>query len=147
MRSRQIEYQITCQLVDYMRARYPAVVRDKHFFPFPAGEFRAKATAARIKRVGGIAGVPDYLLTVPSGKYSMLWMEIKTATGTVSREQKAFLRSHRSGGHFAVVCFGIEECIDVVDAWMMGKTASIEWMMKSDSKSSRNKAYKEREGV
>ena len=57
----------------------------KGMFAIPNGGYRAKATAARMKRTGTRAGVPDIFLPVSNGREHGLFIEMKRRKGgTVS---------------------------------------------------------------
>lgn len=53
----------------------------KGMFAIPNGDYRAKATAARMKRTGTRAGVPDIFLPVSNGREHGLFIEMKRAEG------------------------------------------------------------------
>ena len=142
--SKQMEYRIACALCDYVARQYPQHVRDKNFFAIENGGHRNKITAGRLKRSGVTPGVSDYCITTPCGAYSVLWMELKAETGKLSPDQLAFLRNHRSGGHLAVVAYGFDEARAIIDAWMSGDVDGVSWYARTDKKSERNAANKER---
>ena len=142
--SKQLEYRIACAICDYVAARYPQHVRDKRFFAIENGGHRNKVTAGRLKRAGVTPGVSDYCITTPCGPYSTLWLELKHEKGKLSPDQKTFLRSHRSDGHLAVVAYGYDEAKSIIDAWLMGDSLEVEFYARSDTKSQRNRAIKER---
>ena len=141
---RQQEYRIACAICDYVARQYPQHVRDKRFFAIENGGHRNKVTAGRLKRAGVTPGVSDYCITTPCGPYSTLWIELKHEGGKLSPDQKIFLRAHRSDGHLAVAAYGFDEAKAIIDAWMCGDSMEVEWYARSDTKSQRNKAWKER---
>ena len=79
------EEQIHCAVVALLRFR-----ADRHtiWLHVPNGEYRSHRTGARLKRMGVIPGVADFLVVPPSGKACFL--EIKTEKGRLSPEQRAF---------------------------------------------------------
>ena len=144
------EFTLCCGLMKHMRDCYPATIRDYKFFAIPNGEYRDQNTGAKLKRSGVLKGVSDYLLTIPSGGYIQLWLEIKTETGRLKPEQKAFLRNHTNDYELGIVTYGYAETIRVVDAWMKGRAKSLAWMAGPQGKRERNEALKreaERQGV
>lgn len=84
----------------------------------PNGGLRHKREAAKLKAEGVKPGVPDYLLPVARGGYVGLALELKTATGRVSPEQKAWLAHLEAQGWLAVVARGWEQAWDVVRDYM-----------------------------
>lgn len=89
-------------------------------FAVPNGGHRAKRTAAAMKAEGAKAGVPDYLLPVARGGHPGLAIELKTATGRPSPEQRAWLAHLEAQGWRAVVARGWEQAWDVVRDYMAG---------------------------
>lgn len=65
-----------------------------------------KATPAqhnRLKLQGVLSGVSDVVLPLRSGKFSGIYCELKTKTGSPSKEQKQFLNSVAKEGYLAIV--------------------------------------------
>lgn len=87
-------------------------------FHVPNGGWRAKRTAAAMKAEGAKPGVPDYLLPVARGGYTGLAIELKTATGRTSPEQREWLAHLEAQGWRAVVARGWEQAWDVVRDYM-----------------------------
>jgi len=56
-------------------------------------------TGKRLKSEGVVAGVADLILMIPSGDYSGLCLEAKTATGRQSDSQKDFEKAVLSVGY------------------------------------------------
>ena len=93
-----------------------------YLFAIPNGGWRLKRVAAQMKREGAKAGVPDLCLPVAvlrasprvrhartSVAYGALWIEMKTATGSATKVQRAwrdFLISH---GQAYALCRSAEE--------------------------------------
>jgi VRR-NUC domain. len=92
--------------------------RLRWLFAVPNGGWRAKRTAAAMKAEGAQAGVPDYLLPVGRGGYAGLAIELKTATGRVRPEQRAWLAHLESQGWQTAVARGWEQAWDVVRDYM-----------------------------
>ena len=84
----------------------------------PNGGKRLAKTAADLKAEGVRRGVPDYLLPVRRGGYTGLAIELKTAKGRTSPEQREWLGHLETEGWRAVVARGWEEAWDVVRDYM-----------------------------
>ena len=83
-------------------------------FHTPNGGRRGKAEAGRLKGMGTLAGVPDLILIVDGRCFGL---EIKSAAGRLSREQKAMRqRFARAGCEFEVVR-SLAETRDVLTRW------------------------------
>lgn len=92
------------KMVEY---KYPEL---RMMFHIPNGGSRGKAEAARFKAEGVKAGVSDIFLSVPSGSYHGLYIEMKRQRGgRVSQEQKDFQTDASEYGYKCCVCHGWEE--------------------------------------
>lgn len=92
--------------VAWMRLQHPA----HRIIAIPNGGLRNIITAARLKREGTTAGIPD--LMIPSLK---LFIEMKRKKGgTVSPEQAGWIEYLRGCGYRAEVCRGFDEAKKVV---------------------------------
>lgn len=83
----------------------------------PNGEYRAKATAARLKAMGTKAGVPDLYLPVARGPWHGLWIEMKgtdRARCKPSPEQRWWIEKLQDENYQAVVCHGWEAARDAL---------------------------------
>lgn len=73
-------------------------------FHVPNGGQRHTAVAAKLKGQGVKAGVLDLFLPVPRFGRHGLWIEMKTATGTLSKSQKDWAEFLRGAGYRVEVC-------------------------------------------
>lgn len=107
------EEQIQRAIVQWARLQLiPEVI----FFHVPNGEKRSLATGARLKAMGVLAGVPDLVLMWGGIDCHprILFVEVKTPKGRVSRAQKEFVplagyvgakwEIARSLGDFIAIC-------------------------------------------
>ena len=91
-------------------------------FAIPNGGYRAKATAARMKRTGTRAGVPDIFLPVSNGREHGLFIEMKRRKGgTVSTSQKERMKMLTAEGYRCVVAKGCQEAIAAIMRYMDGE--------------------------
>jgi hypothetical protein len=79
------------------------------------GEYRAPATAARLKRMGTTSGWPDFILLGPSGLAHFL--EIKRRSGRLSEEQQAFSAWCVAHGIPFAIVRSFDEALRVLRAW------------------------------
>ena len=89
----------------------------------PNGGKRGKAEAGRFRAMGVKAGVPDiflpYPLRYPDRQYCGLYIELKRQKGgTVSPEQKEWLRYLRAAGYAVEVCRGWEAAAKTIMDYM-----------------------------
>jgi hypothetical protein len=105
------EQQALFQWVEYNTVKYPQL---KLLFAIPNGGKRDKREAARLKREGTRAGVPDVCLPIPKGNYCGLWVEMKSGKGKLSDNQKKWKEQLESWGHKVAVCYGWEEAKECI---------------------------------
>ena len=84
-------------------------------FHIPNGADRHPAVAAKLKRQGVKAGVPDLFLPVARGGFHGLWVEMKRQKGgRLSDEQKAWMDALNAEHYLAVRADGAEAACDVI---------------------------------
>lgn len=91
--------------------RYPELALLYHI---PNGEYRAKATAARLKQAGVRSGIPDLDLPVARGPWHGLRIELKAKGGRTSPEQAQWIEALTAEGYLARVCVGWEAARDLI---------------------------------
>lgn len=79
--ARNEEARIQASVVDYVRRVCPDVL----IYHPPNGEWRDKRTAAKLRWMGVVAGIPDLVLLYGQGKTA--FFEIKTDKGRLSKTQ------------------------------------------------------------
>jgi len=88
-------------------------------YAIPNGGYRHPATAARMRRTGVKAGVPDMFLPVAKGKWHGLYIELKRAKGgVVSAEQKVWHNRLQEQGYCVKVCRGWEQAREAITEYM-----------------------------
>lgn len=81
----------------------------RNMFAIPNGGYRAIATAARMKRTGTKAGVPDIFLPVSNGREHGLFIEMKRQKGgKVTDLQRERMKMLTAEGYRCVVAYGFE---------------------------------------
>jgi hypothetical protein len=102
----EAELQIAC--VNWFRLAYGNGGRGL-LLHIPNGGSRDKVEAANLKRQGVVPGVPDLLLCLPGGR--TCWFELKSATGTVSPNQRAIGKLLTAFGFTHVLIRNLDEFI------------------------------------
>lgn len=102
---------------DYNRNRYPELALLYHV---PNGGKRDAATARALKRQGVKAGVPDLVLPVARGGYHGLYIELKAGKNKPTELQKWWLEKLQEQGYFTKVCYGWEEAVQTLSAYLDG---------------------------
>ena len=78
-------------------------------FHVPNGGQRHTVVAAKLKGQGVKSGVPDLCLPVPRFGCPGLWIEMKTAEGKVSKNQKDWIDYLKGAGYRVEVCRSFDE--------------------------------------
>jgi len=110
------EDQLQTATADYLRYKYPNILA----FHTPNGGHRLKAVAAKLKRQGVKAGVPDWLIIKPSGPYCGLAVELKVKGGKLSPAQKDVLATFNTSGWAVAIAWSLDEFIDVTNNYING---------------------------
>lgn len=118
MRRSNPEHKIQVALMDYLAI---AGRRDLHWFAIPNGEKRHIMVASRLKAEGVRRGTPDLCFLLPEGRVG--WLEMKTAKGTLSAEQKAFRDRAQMLGHFWAMARSVDEAIPHLTEWGVLRSA------------------------
>ena len=104
LRNRKREEEtVHVQIVHYINQVLPRNLG----FHVPNGEKRGKVTAAKLKRMGTRAGVPDYI--IPYGFNRVLWLEIKKPGGKLSKVQREYITQLRDYGHTVAIVESVDD--------------------------------------
>ena len=110
------EHHIQVGCVRWFRLQYPQYA--DLLFAIPNGGFRGKATAAKLKAEGVVAGVADLCLAVPKGGYGALYIEMKQKGNYQQPNQKRWQKICESVGNRYVVCKTIEEFMSEINGYL-----------------------------
>ena len=88
----------------------------------PNGGRRNAKEAAKLKRMGVLAGVSDLHLPVARGGYHSLYIEMKYDEGRLLKSQKDFLQAAAAEGNYCTVCYSAADAIEILDLYMHGRT-------------------------
>ena len=106
------EQRVVVQWAEMSTANYPDVDLLYHI---PNGGYRNGREAARFRRMGVRAGMPDLHLPVAKGIYHSLYIELKrTKGGRVSEAQARMMKKLQKAGNLVVVCYGAEDAIKTI---------------------------------
>lgn len=108
------EHSMQAAVIDWALLQAPSLPALAAMFAVPNGARVVPSVAARLKREGMRAGVPDLIVPVPAGEFIGLTIEMKTADGWVGHDQKAWHSMLRAVGHRVEVCRSIESACAVL---------------------------------
>lgn len=83
-------------------------------FHIPNQGKRSMRYGKQLKDMGMRPGVSDLFIARSSGKYHGAWIELKSATGRITPEQKHFLSDMQEEGYFTAICWSIEDAIATI---------------------------------
>jgi hypothetical protein len=84
----------------------------------PNGGSRNIIEAAKFKKMGVKAGVPDLQLLVPNGLIHGLWIELKSKIGKLQPSQRLMMQRLEEQGYLCKVCFGADEAINEIKKYL-----------------------------
>lgn len=115
------ESTLQTQTAQWLSMQYPA---EKYlYFHTPNGGKRDAITGAILKRQGVRKGVPDWIFLEPRNGASGLIVELKTKTGSTSKEQKEFIKMALQRGYVTAVCRTLDNFMDIVNLYFGEKNA------------------------
>lgn len=114
--SRDIEHSLQVACVNVFRRLHPELINI--LFAVPNGGRRDKATGARLKEEGVMAGVADMILLHRTARYGSLCLELKTPTGRQSQSQRAWQETSERHGNRYVVVRSVKEFMEAVDEYL-----------------------------
>lgn len=111
------EHEIQCACVRWFALKFPYL--SGRLFAVPNGGRRDKATAAKLKAEGVVAGVADLILLKSSDNYYALLIEMKTARGRQSESQKKWEKAVCAGDEYKyVVCRSVDDFMREVTCYL-----------------------------
>ena len=91
----------------------------KLIFAIPNGGKRNIREAARLKREGVRAGVPDLFLPVARYKYNGLFIELKAdSKGRLSDNQKKWIKLLSEQNYCCLVAYGFEQAKTIISSYI-----------------------------
>ena len=109
-----IESKIQQACVTWFRLQYP----DTIIAAIPNGGKRGIKTAMAMKREGVLAGMPDLFIASARDGFHGLFIEMKSAKGTTTPEQKIVLEKLRDEGYIVFVCRSFDDFQAIVNNYM-----------------------------
>lgn len=112
-RSLPKEISLHMSVAAFLRRAWPA---ELVWFHVPNGEKRDKAAAGKLKGMGVLAGVPDFVFVMPNAQAAFL--ELKTKGGVLSDVQIAFRDRTLAVGCGYATARTIEEAEQILSRWL-----------------------------
>ena len=90
----------------------------KLLYAIPNGANVSGPNRIRLVAEGLKKGMPDLCLPVPRGNYGSLFLEVKTKTGTVKKEQKEIHKMLKDNRNCVRIVRDLFEAIDVIENYL-----------------------------
>lgn len=90
----------------------------KHLIAIENGGKRLKSEAAKLKKLGLIAGTPDYFLMLPRGKYHGFWIEFKADNNDLTDDQEQFFETATKQCYKCAVVWDSTEAIELIEEYL-----------------------------
>lgn len=100
----------------YQRAKFPMLDLLYHV---PNEGKRSTITGSKLKQVGLKRGIPDLVLPYPSGPYHALYIEMKSSSGRISKDQAEWHAKLREAGNKVEVCVGWSQAAKVITDYLL----------------------------
>lgn len=107
-------YPFTCNGNEYVVPLHNEVCLYDCIFHFANESKRSDFGRIMMAKIGTKAGVSDYIITVPTSKYSAMFLEMKKKHGYAkpSKAQIAFIARMKEMGYWGVFAYGADDAID-----------------------------------
>lgn len=112
------EHDHAVKVFEWAQAMQGAHPELETLFHIPNGGWRHPSTAVRLKAEGVRAGVPDYCLPSPSGRFNGLFLELKKPGGKMTPEQHWWVKRLIQHGYAAGVCSGSDHAIEILSRYL-----------------------------
>ena len=114
---KSIEHTEQVKLVQRVRAFYP----DTIIASIPNGGNRTASERVRLHHEGVLAGMPDLCILEAKNGFHGLFVEMKTATGQQSKEQKALQLQLNNRGYLCTVARSAAEGFEIIKGYLNGE--------------------------
>jgi hypothetical protein len=115
---KSIEHTEQVKLVQRVRAFYP----DTIIAAVPNGGDRTASERVRLHMEGVLAGMPDLCVLEACGGFHGLFVEMKTATGQQSKEQKVLQLQLNAKGYMCAVARSATEGFEIIRGYLNGES-------------------------
>jgi len=112
------QQRIIFEWAEWQKGKYPEL---EMLIAVPNGGKRDIVTAVKLKQTGTKAGFPDMFLFCRRGAYAGLAIELKVKSNKPTERQKWWIKKLREQDYCAVVCYGADEAISVIQDYLRGK--------------------------
>ena len=80
---------------------------------------KASIVMNKLKKTGLKNGIPDLFVPMPNNNYHGLFIELKSASGKLSDNQKIWIDKLNINGYKAVVCYSLDDAIEKIKLYLI----------------------------
>lgn len=92
-------------------------------FHIPNEGKRSRMGGGILKRMGLRKGASDVFIAIPKNEYHGLFIELKAdKASNITDSQVQFIKDMRSQGYYAVVCYGSQDAMSVINDYLVDYT-------------------------
>ncbi len=121
--SKSAEHYEQCALFQWARLEQKNRPDLALLFAIPNGGQRNPIVGAKLKAEGVKAGIPDLCLPVSRHGFHALYIELKTTTGRMQKNQIEWQQALNEAGNLAVTCYGWIHAKDSIIEYLKGEKA------------------------
>ena len=112
MKHTEDNLQIAC--IEWFYLAYPNLI----IHHSPNGGFRNAREAARFKKMGTLAGMPDLHIPEPNGQYHGLYIELKAGKNRLTKNQSLIIEKLTNNKYKCEVCYSLDEFMSAVNNYI-----------------------------
>lgn len=110
---KQSEHDIQSACVNWFRYQYPKYL----IYAIPNGGERNAIVAAKLKKEGVLAGVPDLHIPIARKGFHGLYIEMKAGKNKPTDNQLTIMDKLRNEGYKCEVCYNLDDFIKTVTSY------------------------------
>lgn len=114
VKRQQPEYESQVLVIAWARQNQVKYPQLRLLFAVPNASRSPVQFRVKLKRQGLVSGIPDMIMSCPSGPYHSLMIELKAPQGRLSPEQKAIHPILQEYGNCVRVCYSAQEAIQTL---------------------------------
>ena len=102
-------------LITYIQIQYKGV----RYCASLGGQYqRYESQRRKAIATGYVRGMPDLQIMEARHNYHGLFIELKTKTGRLTKEQEKWIDDLNDRGYYAICCKGLEHALEIVDWYL-----------------------------
>ena len=110
-----LEANLQTALVTYLSLKYKGI----RYCASLGGQYQQHySQRKKAKATGYVKGFPDLQICEARKTYHGLFIELKTKTGRITKEQQQWLDDLNERGYYAICCKGLDRAMGIIDWYL-----------------------------